>query len=285
MENLQNLITELRDLYTQVRADRTNNRPIERVQTIIRNKVKDQLGRADLRIPVEVALTEILHDFDGFDSADQEAQEQVLGDTEKLLNRIESLIETDNAVNADRIEMPPPPPLTADLVEAELREVRRQEEEEKRRREAEARRHQPKPPVQDDQRRFDGDRNRRPQPQQGQKPRFDRPGGGPNAPQQGRPQGGPHSQKPQSGPQQQRPQGGPQPNRPHSGAPTQRTQGGLAPQRTPGGPPPQQPRSQNAPAPQGETAAPGGEPRDELKFQRDEKNDAQRRRRGRGRRH
>ncbi|MCC6157380.1 MAG: hypothetical protein IT350_04955 [Deltaproteobacteria bacterium] len=275
MENLQNLITELRDLYTQVRADRTNNRPIERVQTIIRNKVKDQIARADLRIPVEVALTEILHDFDGFDSADQEAQEQVLGDTEKLLNRIESLIETDNAVTADRIEMPPPPALTADLVEAEMREVRRQEEEEKRRREAESRRHQPKPPVQDEQRRFDGDRNRRPQPQHGQKPRSDRPGGGPNAPQQNRPQGGPHPQKPQAGPQPQRTQGGPPSNRP---------QGPPPPQRPQGGPPPQAQRPQNAPAPQGDAGAPGGEPRDELKFQRDEKNDAQRRRR-RGRRH
>ncbi len=272
MENLQNLISELRDLYTQVRADRTNNRPIERVQTIIRNKVKDQLARTDLRIPVEVALTEILHDFDGFDSADQEAQEQVLGDTEKMLNRIESLIETDNAVTADRIEMPPPPALTADLVEAEMREVRRQEEEEKRRREAEARRHQPKPQVQDDPRRSDGDRNRRPQPQQGQKPRFDRPGGGQNAPQQNRQQGGAQSQRPQGGPQQTRPPGGPQQSR---------SQGGPPPNRPPGGPPQQQARPQGPPT---DAPAPGGEPRDDLKFQRDEKNDGQKRRR-RGRRH
>ncbi|MCL4233680.1 MAG: hypothetical protein KJ042_04080 [Deltaproteobacteria bacterium] len=276
MENLQNLISELRDLYTQVRADRTNNRPIERVQTIIRNKVKDQLGRTDLRIPVEVALTEILHDFDGFDSADREAQEQVLGDTEKLLNRIESLIETDNAVTADRIEMPPPPALTADLVEAEMRQVRRQEEEEKRRREAESRRHQPKPPAQDEQRRFEGDRNRRPQQQQSQKPRFDRPNNGPAAPQTTRPQGGPQGPRPQGGPQGPRPQGGPQPVRPQGGAQPPRPQGSQ--NRPQSGPAPQPAK------PQGEGAAPAGEVRDELKFQRDEKNDGQRRRR-RGRRH
>lgn len=203
MDNLRGLIGELRGLYTQVRSDRSNNRPVERVQTVIRNKVKEQLTRTDLRIPVEAALVEILHEFDGFDSSDEESQELVLVDTEKLLNRIESLIETESAVNSDRRELPEPPPVTADIVAQEMRKIE-EEDSRKRRREHEAR--HPRP--------VEEDRSRREQPS-GRDTRDHREPREPRAPQQPR---------------------RPRPNRPEGERPPRPPQEGSAPPAHPPGP-------------------------------------------------
>ncbi|MCZ7585637.1 MAG: hypothetical protein M5R36_21125 [Deltaproteobacteria bacterium] len=121
MESLQELVRELRVIVKGAPDEPAASDPSQSVQARVRSRVREQLGRDDLRIGVEMALAEMLHEFDGFDTAPDELKACILEEAEFLLNRIESRIETDSAVNADRIEIPPPPAITEDLVRAELR--------------------------------------------------------------------------------------------------------------------------------------------------------------------
>jgi len=140
MEDLQAFVKDLRTMLAETSDASALVKTKSSVQSAVRTKVKEQLSRKDLRIPIELILVEILHEFDGFDSAHPEAKAMVLDDAEKLLNKIESLLETDMALNPERIELPPPPPIVAELMEEEMK-TRRERENEEYREEA-AERHQ-----------------------------------------------------------------------------------------------------------------------------------------------
>jgi hypothetical protein len=139
MEDLQAFVRDLHAILVEATDNSSPMKARTSVQSAVRTKVKEQLSRRDLRIPVELVLLEILHEFDGFDSAHPESRAMVLEDAEKLLNRIESLLETDMALNTERMEMPPPPPIVAELMEEEVKT--RRERENKEYREEAAERH------------------------------------------------------------------------------------------------------------------------------------------------
>jgi hypothetical protein len=124
MDKLQTLIRDVRVLIRNAKTSLSASGSVSPTQAKARGKVKEQLQRSDLRVSVEVSLVELLHQFDGFDLAGDEQKAKILDDSEKLLGRIESLIETDSAINADRIELPQPPEILAPLVEKQLKEER-----------------------------------------------------------------------------------------------------------------------------------------------------------------
>ncbi|MBZ0274348.1 hypothetical protein K8I61_20110 [bacterium] len=127
MENLQEMVKDLRGIIHDCRAAFDNEEKEEKVQTQVRTRVKEQLTRKDLRLPVEIALVEILHEFDGFDIAPREIKSEVLEDAEKLLSRIDMLIETESVVTLERVELPSPPAIIADMIEKEEAARRREE--------------------------------------------------------------------------------------------------------------------------------------------------------------
>jgi len=119
MEYLQDLVKELRALLRKASQSDPSIPGSVKIQSQVRGKIKSQLGRKDLRIPVELALLELLAEFEGFDSSPPPVQSLVRDQAGEILKKIESLLETEAALNADRIVLPPPPPLVADVMEPE----------------------------------------------------------------------------------------------------------------------------------------------------------------------
>lgn len=126
MENLQSLVHDLRALILEVSREEETQEREKPLQTEVRTRVKDQLARKDLRLNVALALSEILHEFDGFESAETEMKRMVLEDTTRLLGRIDSLLETDQAFNTERIVLTDPPGILADVVAREFRAQEKQ---------------------------------------------------------------------------------------------------------------------------------------------------------------
>ncbi len=122
MDKLQTLIRDVRVLIRNTHTSLKTGDSATPIQPKVRGKVKEQLQRDDLRIAVETALVELLHQFDGFDMAVNEQKIQILEDSERVLGRLESLIETDSVMNTERVDLPDPPPLLASIVEKQLRE-------------------------------------------------------------------------------------------------------------------------------------------------------------------
>ena len=134
MERLQSTIRDLRDLFMSldghVDVADVDGQPF---QTHVRVKVKEQLSRQDLRIPVELTLVELMHEFDGFDQLEEDVRKEVVEEARSLLSRLEALIDTESAISEPRMTLPEPPPMIADVIrEEEERERRRVLEEQQR---------------------------------------------------------------------------------------------------------------------------------------------------------
>lgn len=125
MNEMKRTLDRLRDTITGCMQERGGSRRYPEVGAKIRENVIRLLRRDDLRITVEALLRDLRNCFSGFETLDVATREKVMKDALGVIEILDSLVASDQALNPDRIDLPEPPDSMRPLVEAEEKRLRK----------------------------------------------------------------------------------------------------------------------------------------------------------------
>ncbi len=125
MDDFKITIARLRDMITEQLDDPAQRRHAD-LGAQVREQVVRLLRRKDLRIAAEFALHDLRNVFSGFETFDPNNRRQTMEQALRLIENLDVLIAGDQALNPDRGELPPPPPVIADLLGDKERKVRQE---------------------------------------------------------------------------------------------------------------------------------------------------------------
>jgi hypothetical protein len=142
MDDLKLTVTRLHDMITETLEDPAQRRHAE-LGLQLREQVVRLLRRKDLRISVEVLLHDLRNVFSGFETFDPNNRRQTMEHALQIIENLDVLIAGDQALNADRIELPPPPPVVAEVIGDKEKKVRQEARSQLDRLRAERNKHRP----------------------------------------------------------------------------------------------------------------------------------------------
>jgi len=143
MDEMKKTIGRLREMLTEQLHDENANQRHSDHGAQVREHVMRLLRRKDLRISTEVMLNDLRNIYSGYEALDDENRTYASEEALHIIENVEALIASEQALNSDRVELGEPPASVAELIGNQERVLRQKEKAQKERLRAERNKHRP----------------------------------------------------------------------------------------------------------------------------------------------